>query len=196
MEKSGKAFMHRVSTMQRDIYETPYSITEQLLYNFKFFKTDSILEPACGNNAIVKVLKKYGYSNLKYYDLYGEMEHKKDFLQENNKFDWIITNPPYNIADEFVEKGLKVANKGLMYFMRLNYLSGQKRYKKDIYNFLSDVFVFTRMPDLRAKIRGDGKYPTAGIVYAWFIWSKQNSIHDPIIKWIDNRNYVLKKADI
>ena len=51
------------------------------------------------------------------------------------------------------------------------------------------------MPDLRAPIRDDGKYPTAGIVYAWMIWEKGYS-QSPAIRWIDSKNYVLKKRDM
>jgi len=40
-----------------DFYETPYSITQQLLDN-EIFEYQTILEPACGNGAISKVLEK------------------------------------------------------------------------------------------------------------------------------------------
>ncbi|MDU6827796.1 hypothetical protein [Campylobacter sp.] len=31
------------------------------------------LEPACGNGAIVSVLKEFGYTNIKFYDITGMM---------------------------------------------------------------------------------------------------------------------------
>ena len=49
------------------------------------------------------------------------------------------------------------------------------------------------MPELRAPIREDGKYPTAMIVYAWYIWDMHYEGPE-IIKHIDNQKYVLKKG--
>ena len=58
-QKKGKAFIHRSSKI--DFYETPYSITNQLLEEVYIKRkllhfSDSILEPACGNGAIVRML--------------------------------------------------------------------------------------------------------------------------------------------
>lgn len=47
---------------ESDFYETPFSITEQLLTNESFDKSTAVLEPACGAGAIVKVLQKHGFS--------------------------------------------------------------------------------------------------------------------------------------
>ena len=50
----GKDFFLRKS--KSDFFETPYSMTWQLLENEKFDYNKSILEPACGNGAIVDIL--------------------------------------------------------------------------------------------------------------------------------------------
>ena len=43
------------------MFETPYSMTEQLLEKEKFHKNKQTFEPACGNMAIMKVLHKNNY---------------------------------------------------------------------------------------------------------------------------------------
>ena len=81
-----------------DYYATP-DIATELLCELETFSKD-ILEPACGQGAISKVLKKHGY-NVESMDLidrdYGE--GGVDFLQYDEVVDKdIITNPPYSLA--------------------------------------------------------------------------------------------------
>ena len=178
-----------------DLYETPYSMTDQLLKTEFFNEHSLILEPACGKGSIVAVLKD-NFFTFYAYDIYDYGQSvRRNFLFEKHKYDIIITNPPYSLADEFVIKAKEVCRHKFAFLLRTNYLSGQTRYRKNVYKYLETVYIFTRMSDLRAPIREDGKYPTAGIVYAWFIWSI-GFIGKPQIKWIDNSKYVLRKKDI
>ena len=68
MGTKGKAFGHRnKNTPKGDLHQTHYSLTWQLLEREKF--GGKILEPACGKNAIVNVLKKQKYE-VEYFDKY------------------------------------------------------------------------------------------------------------------------------
>ena len=186
----GKAFIHSAQSQRTagDLYETPYSLTELLLNEITCFEPeDTILEPAKGNGAIEKVLRKR-FDSVTAYDI------EKDFFTETGHYDWVFTNPPYNLADRFVEKAREVATKGVIMLLRTNFLSGVQRYRDGRFNELNSVFIFTRMPDLRFPIREDGKFHTGGIVYAWFVWLKGYDLK-PVIHWLDNQDYVLKKAD-
>lgn len=51
-----------------DFYETPYSMTEQLLETNEIPDGSLVLEPACGEHAIVTVLEEKGYK-IKSYDI-------------------------------------------------------------------------------------------------------------------------------
>ena len=83
-----------------DFYETPYSLTVLLLSTVSLMGT--ILEPAAGKGAIVKVLLKNKYDDVTYYD------EEKDFLEERRHFSTIITNPPYSLAFEFIQHAKRV----------------------------------------------------------------------------------------
>ena len=98
-----------------DFYETPYSITEQLLEVEDF--TGSILEPACGNGAILKILK-----NVTGYDI------EKDFLTETKHYNNIITNPPFSLSFEFIIKAKEIARKKIAFLLPLSYIHGKKRF--------------------------------------------------------------------
>lgn len=45
-----------------DFYETPYSLT-RLLLEKEDFHGGNIIDPACGEGAILEVLRKNGYNN-------------------------------------------------------------------------------------------------------------------------------------
>jgi hypothetical protein len=177
-----------------DFYETPYSITRHLLELDLFeYESTTVCEPACGSGAITKVLgEKWDGGLITSYD------KEKDFLTENNTYDYIITNPPFSLAFEFVQKSKEVALRKFALLLPLSYLHGKKRYD-NIYNDteygLEKVYVFTRYPMLGDELRDDGKYNTGMMVYAWYIFKNHYS-NSPTINWIDNNDDVLSKRDL
>ncbi|NBP56209.1 hypothetical protein EBU71_06695 [bacterium] len=175
-----------------DFYETPYSITRHLLNVEKFNYDLSVLEPAQGSGAIVKILSE-NWQNTKItgYDI------EKNFLTETEQYDYIITNPPFSIAFDFIQVAKRVAKNKFAMLLPLSYLHGKKRFD-EVYsdrNYgLKCVYVFTRYPMLGESLREDGKYNTGMMVYAWYIFENGYS-DDPKIKWIDNNSDVLSKND-
>lgn len=192
MEKKvkGKAFGHSAPGNRRkgDDYPTPYSLTERLLEVEKFGKGSKILEPAAGKQkAIVKVLEAQGFNVTSRDIITGQ-----DFLRGDvEKFPYIITNPPYALADEFVERCRATATKKFALLLRTNFLSGQRRIKDQRFRELKKVWIFSRMPDLTQDLRKDGKFKTAMIVYAWFVFEK-GYMGAPEIGWIENSADVAK----
>lgn len=193
METKGKNFSCNNAEGKRkksDFYETPYSITRQFLERESL--SGKILEPSCGDGAIVRVLKEKGLNAVGKDIFNGE-----DFLLKTEKHDAIVTNPPFSLAYEFIQKA-KTLTDYFAFLLPLSYLHGKKRFD-NIYsdvNFpLSRVYVFTRYPMLGEKLREDGKYNTGMMVYAWFVWDKKTVGQKPVIEWIDNNSYVLSKDD-
>ena len=188
---SGKNFSANNSSGKRkksDFYETPYSITSHLLEIEDFNKSLTICEPACGAGAIVKVLEKE-WQEVIAYDI------EKNFLWETKNYDYIITNPPFSLAYEFVQKAKQIATEKFAFLLPLSYLHGKKRYDNiymDKQYGLKKVYVFTRYPMLGESLREDGKYNTGMMVYAWYIF--ENHYRGlPVIDWIDNNGDVLSK---
>ncbi len=185
----GKAFGHsaKQNRVKGDDYPTPYSLTRRLLEVEKFEKRYKILEPAAGKKeAIVKVLKDQGFTVES-----RCLSKGQDFLKSWDKFPYIITNPPYSLADEFVEHSRKHATKKFALLLRTNFLSGQRRIKDQRFRELRKVWIFSRMPDLTQDLRTDGKFKTAMIVYAWFVFEKGYT-GAPEIGWIENSADVAK----
>jgi len=193
-KKKGKNFSANNATGKRrksDFYETPYSITRKFLSVEEFDYDLTICEPACGAGAIVKVLKE-NTDNVVAYDV------EKNFLTETKQYEYIITNPPFSIAQEFILKAKQVAKKKFAFLLPLSYLHGKKRYD-EIYSDreypLKKVYVFTRYPMLGEALREDGKYNTGMMVYAWYVWTNGYS-GQPTIDWLDNNEDVLSKKDL
>lgn len=63
-----------------------------------------------------------------------QTDYKEDFLKFNEDFqyDFIVSNPPYKIAKEFVLKGFKVAKEQYQ-LLRVSFLEGKARYE-DLFN--------------------------------------------------------------
>lgn len=191
-EEKGKAFGHRSSKIKGDLFQTPYSLTVELLRRESF--PGKIMEPCQGHGAITRVLEWvfHGREIIAFDKYYGET--KKDFFEVNTHVGSIITNPPYGRqTDKFVIHSRVLAPKVAL-LLRTNYLSGQARLKAGVYEELKHIYVFNRMPDLKQPIRSDGKIKTGMIVYAWFIWERGWK-HEPTIRHLDISKYVLKKGE-
>ncbi len=146
-----------------DFFRTPRALTEELLRHAKF--EGVIWEPACGDGAISEVLKEKGYSVISsdLYDRgYGE---QKDFLKESPEgIDNIITNPPFNIADKFLEHALNVANKKVAMLFPIRYLSGKSRKK------IFDSWPISKLIVIPYKVDfTGGNNPMFEV--AWFVWN-------------------------
>ena len=94
-----------------DFYETPYTLTRKFLEVEEFNKELSVCEPACGDGAIVKVLEEYWQNDrLRSYD------REVNFLWDYDDYDYIITNPPFSLAFEFIQRAKQRARHKLLFF--------------------------------------------------------------------------------
>ena len=194
-KKKGKNFSANNATGKRrksDFYETPYTLTRKFLDVEYFNKNSTVCEPACGGGAITRVLKEHWED-----DKVTSYDKETNFLCETGKYDYIITNPPFSIAFEFIQRAKLVAKSKFAFLLPLSYLHGKKRFD-EVYSDrtygLEKVYVFTRYPMLGESLREDGKYNTGMMVYAWYVWTNGYS-GQPTIDWLDNNEDVLSKMD-
>ncbi len=88
-------------------------------------------DPACGEGhmavALAESFDRTLASDIHPYG-YGLVG---DFLDERSTtepVDWIITNPPFNLAEAFVAKALREARRGVAMLVRTQFLEGQARH--------------------------------------------------------------------
>ena len=111
---------------KKDFYNTPPCLVETFLdaYEFGKDKNYTIWECACGDYAISNVLAERGYSVLTS-DKYGEPS--VDFMDSTVRVPYIVTNPPYRYAMEFILQAKKLATKGFAFLLPLSYLHGKDK---------------------------------------------------------------------
>ena len=119
-----------------DDFPTPPWATRSLLeyvISNEDLKSLSCLEPACNRGYMSKALEEY-FGNVVSSDVYDYgFGQKKDFLKQTykeNSFDWVITNPPFKLAESFVFEGLKVAKRGVAILARTVFIESVGRYER------------------------------------------------------------------
>jgi len=175
-----------------DFYATPPSSTRKLLELYKF-KGKKFLEPCCGAGHLAKVVQEF-YPDIEItaFDLVdrGYGEGGVDFLtyETDERFDFIITNPPYKYAQEFIERSLTLVRpKGTVaMFLKLQFLEGvgrasffEKYPPKYIY-----VFSARQSPWMNGNpVNEHGKKWATTICFAWYIW-EQGFMGEPVVRWL------------
>lgn len=180
--------------VENDYYATNPIAVEELLKRVDF--KGSFLEPCVGEGHIANVLKEHFPNSEQYYcdivDRGYENTIVEDFLNtdkfENIKIDNIITNPPYSLAKEFLEKSMKLIsdNGKVAMFLKIQFLEGVKRIDmfkkyppKYIYVFVKRMATFNNGKEFDAN----GKPWATTMCHAWFVWEKSFK-GEPIIRWI------------
>jgi hypothetical protein len=163
-----------------DFFPTPAWATHALIDNEQF--DGDIWESACGNGAMSDVLKDTGRS-VRSSDLYdrGYGEAGIDFLKPKSRAANIVTNPPFNAAEGFVQAGLQTADRKFALLLRLAFLEGANRQRT----------IFTEAPPARVWVFSERItfYPAGAVqggsgttAYAWFVWDK-DAMGPTELKW-------------
>lgn len=149
-------------------------LIEYVLHDKSALKNLSCLEPACGAGHMSRVLLEY-FGEVRSADAYAYgYADVRDFLTypyETNAVDWVITNPPFRLAEEFVLRALRVARQGVAILARTVFLESVGRYEGIFRNTPPAKFAqfVERVPMVRGRL--DGKATTA-TGYAWLVWER------------------------
>lgn len=161
---------------QDDFYPTPPEMTEALLSVERF--QGRVLEPACGDGAMSRVLEDAGYS-VESLDLVdrGYGVGGRDFLLERGPVENIVTNPPFKLVEPFIYHALSRATRKVAMLGRLGLLEGQQRRKLWDAHPVARVWVFSRR--ISCIKPGDAEYGSRGgkggmIAYAWYVWDRSH----------------------
>jgi len=158
-----------------DLYETSECATLALLRVEQLPKR--IWEPACGRGAIVRVLRAHGHEVLAS-DLidYGDPTcfYRRDFLLEHKLpkcCECILTNPPFSLAEEFVEHALELCPHVIM-LLRLAFLESERRSRILDTGSLARIHVFRRRLPMMHRDSWTGPKASSAMAFAWFVWDR------------------------
>lgn len=144
----------------------------------------SYREPAANRGHMVRPLREYFWDVLPsdVHD-YGAGFPVEDYLfpGEIGQVDWTITNPPFRLAEQFIERASATSRVGFAMIVRAAFLEGQGRYDRLFSkNPPSYVLQFTeRVVMHKGRLAPEGSTATA---YAWLVWI--HGEHSTRLHWI------------
>ena len=104
----------------------------------------------------------------KEYDIWRHKDYPKNIIYWENRFDLVMGNPPYRMAEKFIRGGLSQLRPGgyLVFMLRLAFLESKKRLVLWDDHPLKKVVVCANRP----SFTGDGK--TNATAFAFYYWKK------------------------
>jgi len=184
-----------------DDFPTPPWATRAMLHHILGpiwgpLSQDTVWEPAANRGYMVRALAG-AFSKVLATDImdyqYGFEQHDFLFPHENDeKCDWVITNPPFRLAEQFIEKGLRIARRGVAVIVRTSFLEGVGRYESLFSKMPPSIIAqhCERVPMVKGKYDPQASTATS---YAWLIWAK-NWPSEPVFKWIPKSKASFERA--
>lgn len=188
--------------VENDFYATDPSSVRMLLDTYDLIEDNAVvLEPCVGKGHIVDVLKEYFPSSeficcdlvdrgciypTKITDFLSI--DSSEFKSKNSPVDIVITNPPYALAQEFIEHSLDIVKEQgkVVMFLKIQFLEGVKRrefFRKNPPKYIY-VFVSRQSPWMNGSpVNELGKKWNSTMCFAWFFWEKGFK-GEPVIRWL------------
>lgn len=153
-----------------DFYETPAWCVRAILPHLNI---ESVCDPCCGEGALLDSVR----DSWRVPTFGIEIDPKRALIASGRHFmracgdafllPWpdlqIITNPPYSLAQEFIERAARhVPHRDRAFLLRLNFLGSQRRAQLHR-DMPADIFVLPRRPSFTGK-------GTDATEYAWYVW--------------------------
>lgn len=173
------------------------ALCEQLRGRGLLLAADVCLEPAANRGYLARGLNDY-FSALVLSDVhdYGAGYDVRDFLFPNltepMPVNWIITNPPFRLAQQFAERAHELApNYALL--VRSAFLEGQARHEGLFSKRPPNLILqFTeRLPMNRGVCHAAMTTATA---YCWLVWTHRMDLRPCIFDWIPPCRKRLERA--
>lgn len=181
--------------VENDYYATNPEAVKMLLDKYTF-NAKTILEPCVGEGHIANVINdffanKREITGIDLVDRGYPNTIVADFLtyKTDKKWEGIISNPPYSLAKEFIEKGMELLeeNGQMAMFLKIQFLEGAKR--KEFFEKYPPKYIYVFRNRMATWNNGQPVDPKTGkkwattMCHAWFVWEK-GSKTEPIIRWL------------
>ena len=157
--------MKKRSRREYDFYPTPYENIDDMFCVFEFGESGRFLEPCEGDGRIRHFFQEVNEGWIcEGNDIQNGGQDFIGSLYQPDHCDLIITNPPYSLALEFIEKGLEVSDSSL-WLVRLGFLASRKRKGFFTRNPPDTLLILSARP----SFTGDGRTDSSD--YCWLGWN-------------------------
>lgn len=162
----------------------------------------SCWEPACGELHMVRPLRE-SFRSVRASDAhrYPEIDHELiDFPLEGRatpgSVDWVITNPPFRLAEQFIETAMVTARVGVAMMVRSAFLEGEGRAGRlfgscppaYVLQFVERVVLLEHRLIRRGAVdpfhAKSGSKASSATAYCWLIWLAPYGPTDTRLRWI------------
>lgn len=167
------------------------------------------LEPAAGRGHMVRPLAEY-FRSVQASDVadMGMGYEVADFLMSGNddRTDWVISNPPFSLAQEFIFEGLRRSRVGVAMLVRLSFLEGMTRHAelfsvqrpKAILQYAERVIIAKGICRDPSKFytdeNGEKRKPSTATAYCWVIFTHDRAGRPTSFDWIAPSRDLLERA--
>jgi len=165
---------------------------DKLLLTARF---NSCREPCANRGYMVRPLREY-FETIEALDIfdYGAGYRQQDYLfgPAPDPVDWTFMNPPFKLAQQFIERAIETSRVGVACIVRSAFTEGVDRFNT-LYSKTPPDYVFQhteRVP--MVKGRYDPKASTA-TSYCWLVWLK-DGLGDTRLRWIPPCRKRLERA--
>ena len=161
------------------------ALCEWLFYRGHADCQQDVWEPACGAGDMSRPLSEF-FGKVHASDIadYGIGAELSDFFAPlERRASWIITNPPFRLADFFARVAIARADVGVAMLARTAFLEGAARHTS-LFSVMppTDVLQFVeRVPMHKGRLVKNGSTATA---YCWLVWRKVAVDNDTRLHWI------------
>ena len=120
----------------------------------------------------------------------------QDFLAypgSGRSHDWVITNPPFRLAEQFVDRALSIARVGVAILARTVFLESVGRYQRIFSRRPPSTFAqfSERVPMVKGRLDRTASTATG---YAWFVW-RNPAAPEPRLTWIPSCRKQLERDE-
>ena len=158
----------------------------------------TVREPAANRGYMARPLAEY-FARVEASDVhdYGAGYPVRDYLfgldSDLAAVDWTITNPPFKLGQQFIERACATSRRGVAMIVRSAFVEGGERYR-DLYSINPPSFVYQhveRVPMVRGRYDPKARTATA---YLWLVWLADDCPLDPLFRWIPPCRKSLERA--
>lgn len=148
--------------------------------------SQSCLEPACNRGFMSFVLEEY-FGEVTSSDIfdygYGQVQEFLGGSYQEDSFDWVVTNPPFKMAEDFFFEARRVARVGVALLTRTVFIESVGRYNRLFSKYPPTYFAqfSERVPMVKGRI--DKKASTA-TGYSWLLWDLRQPQIAPQLTWV------------
>jgi hypothetical protein len=174
------------------------ALCERLLQDGHELRSKSCREPAANRGFMVRpLLESFGEVLASDVHDYGAGFPVRDYLwgaeSDLSRTDWTITNPPFRLAEQFIERALATSNVGCAVILRSAFLEGMGRFER-LFSTRPPAYVLQfveRVPMIKGRVDDDASSATA---YVWLVWIHGKD--DSRLRWIPpSRTRLERDAD-